>query len=640
MKFEDVLGYLEQMVGLKLQPINDSNEALVILEVDRENSRYTVDKTSSTRKRTRPFIELQKILSALNQKGFTSVDQALGGAGSSRHQPETIFANLPCVEHFKYEKKKHLYLRDTNTHELGSIKQLTTSESREIKRRIDRYRDFDVSQFYDLHREQTLQLKNKLDSIFTKYPGESDVDAVKDIVEKIQELEIRLSEAIVSIDQSEGQSSSTSIDDDSIPFGGDQIDDNDDSNDEQGTVDPDVAIVKGLIPTRITQVSPTVSLLYDRVLHNEIDLTPEYQRKDRIWPLKDRARLIESILLGLPLPVFYFAERANKDAESEVDFDWVVIDGLQRTTTLVDFVQGRFALKDLNQLPKYNTFYFKDLPRKEQRKIREYQIHGHLIQVSNDSEEMIRELFHRINTYGKNLSYQEIRSALYPGSTSRFCKYFSAENIFLDSIPAKVSDERMLDVEYVLRAISYIVLGYENYFYKTNDDFLCHTMKVLNDFNYDKDKGLSASDEIFQVIDYKLRESLKTISLIFEDDAFKKEPKGKLNKVLFELLVSMFGMMSEEQRELMINSENSERFKASLWEAILKDANTSEWESDTYAVQDRGFDYSITNSTGKRVTVLYRFRSLVNLLNQVPGMNFTPKGMLENKNVVVSSSND
>ncbi|EJT1897568.1 DUF262 domain-containing protein, partial [Vibrio alginolyticus] len=117
-------------------------------------------------------------------------------------------------------------------------------------------------------------------------------------------------------------------------------------------------------------------------------------------------------------------------------------------------------------------------------------------------------------------------------------------------------------------------------------------------------------------------------------------PKGKLNKVLFELLVSMFGMMSEEQRELMINSENSERFKASLWEAILKDANTSEWESDTYAAQDRGFDYSITNSTGKRVTVLYRFRSLVNLLNQVPGMNFTPKGMLENKNVVVSSSND
>ncbi|HGH8128346.1 TPA: DUF262 domain-containing protein, partial [Vibrio cholerae] len=594
MKLEEVLGYLEQMVGLKLQPINESNESLVILEVDRENSRYTVDKTQTTRKRTRPFVELQKILSALNQKGFTSVDQALGGAGSSRHQPETIFANLPCIEHFKYEKKKHLYLRDSNTHELGTIKELTASETREIKRKIDRYRDFDVSQFYELHREQTIQLKHKLDSIFTKYPGESDVDAVKDIIEKIQELEVRLSEAIVSIEQNEGQSFSKSIDDDSIPFGGEES--GDDNNDERETIDTDVTIVKGLTPTRITQVSPTVSLLYDRVLHNEIDLTPEYQRKDRIWPIKDRARLIESILLGLPLPVFYFAERANKDAESEVDFDWVVIDGLQRTTTLVDFVQGKFALKDLNQLPKYDNCYFKDLPRKEQRKIREYQIHGHLIQVSNDSEEMIRELFHRINTYGKNLSYQEIRSALYPGSTNRFCKYFSSENIFLDSIPAKVSDERMLDVEYVLRAVAYLVLGFEKYFYKTNDDFLCHTMKVLNAFHYDKDKGVSSSDRIFQIIDYKLKESLKTISVIFEDDAFKKEPKGKLNKILFELLVSIFAMMSDEQREIMVIPENAELFKKTMWDAISGDEKTSDWESEIYKELGRGFDYSITNS--------------------------------------------
>ncbi|MDF6015579.1 DUF262 domain-containing protein [Vibrio harveyi] len=639
MKFEDVLGYLEQMVDLKLQPINDSNESLVILDVDRENSRYTVDKTSTTRRRTRPFVELQKILSALNQKGFTSVDQALSGAGSSRHQPETIFANLPCIEHFKYDRKKHLYLRDSNTHELGTIKELTTSQTREIKRRIDRYRDFDVSQFYELHREQTVQLKNKLESVFTKYPGESDVDAVKDIVEKIQELEIRLSEAIVNIEQNEGQASSANIDDDSIPFGVEESSD-DNNDDERETVDTDVENVKGLTPTRITQVSPTVSLLYDRVLHNEIDLTPEYQRKDRIWPLKDRARLIESILLGLPLPVFYFAERANKDTDSEVDFDWVVIDGLQRTTTLVDFVQGKFALKELNQLPKYNTYYFKDLPRKEQRKIREYQIHGHLIQVSNDSEEMIRELFHRINTYGKNLSYQEIRSALYPGSASRFCKYFSSENIFLDSIPAKVSDERMLDVEYVLRATAYLILGFEKYFYKTNDDFLCHAMKVLNEYNYEKDRDIFLSDKIFQIIDYKLRESLKTISLIFGNDAFKKEPKGKLNKIIFESLVSIFAMMSDEQRAIILKPTNAERFKKSMWDAIESDDETSEWESEAFKTQQRGFDYSITNSTGKRVTVLYRFRSLVDFLNEIPEMNFVPKGILENKNLIVGNSND
>ncbi len=105
MKLEEVLGYLEQMVGLKLQPINESNESLVILEVDRENSRYTVDKTQTTRKRTRPFVELQKILSALNQKGFTSVDQALGGAGSSRHQPETILPTSHVLNILSMKKR-------------------------------------------------------------------------------------------------------------------------------------------------------------------------------------------------------------------------------------------------------------------------------------------------------------------------------------------------------------------------------------------------------------------------------------------------------------------------------------------------------------------------------------------------------
>lgn len=640
MQFEDVLNYLEKLVGIELQPINESNESLIVLDIDRDNNRYTVDKTSSTRKRTRPFVELQKILSALNQKGFTSVDQALGGAGSSRHQPETIFANLPCIEHFKYENKKHLYLRDSNTHELGTLKELKPSESKSIRKRIDRYRDFDISQFYVLHREQTLLLKDKLSSIFTKYPGESDVDAVRDTLDKIQELEIRLSEAIVDIDQNESKSQSN-IDDDSIPFGiANDFAHEDTDDNEQGQFDDEVSIAKGIVPTRITQVSPTVSLLYDRVLHDEIDLTPEYQRKDRIWPIKDRARLIESILLGLPLPVFYFAERANQDPNAEVDFDWVVIDGLQRTTTLVDFLKGVFALKELNQLPQYNGYMFKDLPRKEQRKIREYQIHGHLIQISNDSEEMIRELFHRINTYGKNLSYQEIRSALYPGSTSRFCKYFSAESVFIDNIPAKVSDERMLDVEYVLRAISFLILGFEKYNYKTNDDFLCHTMKVLNKYKYDKERGISYSDEIYRVIDHKLRDSLSVISIIFQDGAYKKERGGKLNKTLFELLVSIFAMMTDEQRQILIISKNSEFIKNRLWQMIAKDEKTSEWESSAYTEQDRGFDYAISNSTGKRVTVLYRFRSFIKLLNEVPGLKFIPQGILEQKNASLEGNND
>ncbi|MFA0074902.1 DUF262 domain-containing protein [Vibrio cyclitrophicus] len=628
MQFQDVLKYLEQMVGLNLQPINDSNEPLVILSIDFEKSNYTVEKTSTTKRRTRPFVELQKILTNLNQKGYTSVDQALGGAGSSRHQPETIFANFPCIEHFKYEKKKHLFLREVNTHQIGSSKELDSSEARNIKKRIDRYRDFDISQFYHLHREQTQDLKNSLNNIFTKYPGEADVDTATETLKKIEDLEIKLSEAIVNLEQSQLAWSSAD-DDDSISTvkNGDGDDDDDD---DQGQVDIEFSQhVKGIVPTRITQVSPTVSLLYDRVQHDEIDLKPEYQRKEKIWPIKDQARLIESILLGLPLPAFYFAERPNVDPRIDSDFIWVVIDGLQRTTTLVEFMKGEFELKELAQLPHYNLHKFKDLPRKEQRKIREYQIHGHLIQVSNDSEEMIRELFHRINTYGKNLTYQEIRSALYPGSATRFLKYFASESAFIDGVPAKINSDRMLDVEYVLRAVSYLVLGFSGYNYKTNDDFLCHTLKKLNAFKYDDNKSLLNSDMIFNDIDYRLKESMRVITVIFGDDAYKKESNGKLNKILFELLVSVFSLMNDEQRKLASSEVNSDLIRRNLWRMIEDDENTAEWESDVYKEQGRGFNYSISNSTGKRVTVLYRFRSIVNMLNNIDNFDFSPVGLLE-----------
>ncbi len=120
----------------------------------------------------------------------------------------------------------------------------------------------------------------------------------------------------------------------------------------------------------------------------------------------------------------------------------------------------------------------------------------------------------------------------------------------------------------------------------------------------------------------------------------KKEPKGKLNKILFELLVSIFAMMSDEQREIMVIPENAELFKKTMWDAISGDEKTSDWESEIYKELGRGFDYSITNSTGKRVTVLYRFRSLVEFINKVPGMIFMPQGMLENENLVMGNKND
>ncbi|EKO3407994.1 DUF262 domain-containing protein [Vibrio fluvialis] len=637
MKFEDVLGYLDQMVGLKLQPINASNEALVILEVDRENKRYTVDKTENTRKRTRPFAELQKILSALNQKSFTSVDQALGGAGSSRNQPETVFANFPCVEHFKYEKKKHLYLRDSNTHQIGTLKELSVAESRELKKRIDRYRDFDISQFYSLHNRQVNLLKNKLSNIFTKYPGEGDVEAISDILSELQELELRLSESIVTLDLSniseyqsneevDGENNDTSTEDES-----NYIDDERGYDEDNINSDEDLLLVPFEM-SRINQVSPTVSLLFDRVKYNEIDLQPEFQRGDRVWPVPDKSRLIESVLLGLPIPVFYFAEKENTDPDVDADYIWVVIDGLQRTTALIGYMKGDYELKGLKRLKDYNELTFNELPRKEQRKIREYQLFGHLIPMSNDSDTMIREIFHRINTYGKSLSPQEIRSALYQGPTNRFLKYIAESDDFTNAMPANISSNRMLDLEYALRATAYLIFGFEQYIYGTTDDFLSHAMKILNKYKYPINSTIDKADPIYMDIFNRLTSSFNSLSIIFGEDVYKKEPGGRINKVLFETLISLFAMMTDVQRETMADKKIAEMFKNRLLRAIKDDEPVSEWESSSENWESRGFDYSISNSTSKRITVLYRFRSIVNMINEVSGMNYEPLPMLGHLN--------
>ncbi|HIF9202801.1 TPA: DUF262 domain-containing protein [Photobacterium damselae] len=646
MKFEDVLDYLEQMKGLHLQPINESIEALVIIDVDRENNRYTVDKTTTTRKRTRPFSELKKIFDVLVQKSFTSVEQALGGAGSSRHQPETIFANFPCVEHFKYEKKKHLYLRDIDTHPLGTLKELSISETRELRKRIDRYRDFDISQFYSLHNRQINLLESKLSNIFTKYPGEGDVEAISDILSELQELEVKLSESIVTLDLSNisEYSNIENKDDDEdnisdVHYNSAEknICDIDDSSsnkqDEDDEQDEDNdSIITPFEMSRINQVSPTVSLLFDRVKYDEIDLQPEFQRGDRVWPIPDKSRLIESVLLGLPIPVFYFAEKENTDPDVDADYIWVVIDGLQRTTALIGYMRGEFELKGLKRLGEYNGSKFNELPRKEQRKIREYQLFGHLIPMSNDSDAMIREIFHRINTYGKTLSPQEIRSALYQGPTNRFLKYVADSEEFSNAIPTSISSNRMLDLEYVLRAISFIIFGYENYFYSTNDEFLSHAMKTLNRYKYPIKEKINKADPIYSDLMNKLTLAFDALLVIFGDDVYKKEKGGRINKVLFETLVSLFALMTEEQISIISNKENSKYFKERLFNVIKADEKTSVWTSTKSSWDTRGFDYSITNSTSKRITVLYRFRSLVSIINEVSNMNYSPKPLLDNFN--------
>lgn len=168
----------------------------------------------------------------------------------------------------------------------------------------------------------------------------------------------------------------------------------------------------------------TVRQLYDMVSENTIDIAPDYQRHF-IWDDERQSQLIESIFLGIPVPSLFMA--TNKDAT------WEVIDGLQRLTTIINFIGGddviknitsknsKLKLEGLEKLNAFNDLFFEDLPKSIQLSFLTRPIR---ITVLNDrSDFSVRyDLFERLNTGGVTLHPQEIRNCVYIGEFNDFIK--------------------------------------------------------------------------------------------------------------------------------------------------------------------------------------------------------------------------
>ena len=163
-------------------------------------------------------------------------------------------------------------------------------------------------------------------------------------------------------------------------------------------------------PTRIRIATrePAVDIVMERIRRGEIDLAPDFQRSGDIWTPGTQSRLIESILLRIPLPVFYMA--ANPDDK------WQVIDGLQRLGTLRNFIlDKRLRLSGLEYLNQFDGHGYNQLPRHMQRRITETQLSCHVIEPGTPPEVMFNIFKRIIDSVGKPLVGQEIRHALNPG---------------------------------------------------------------------------------------------------------------------------------------------------------------------------------------------------------------------------------
>ncbi len=216
-----------------------------------------------------------------------------------------------------------------------------------------------------------------------------------------------------------------------------------DEEPEQAIGEKDVAKKASANQLRIVRSSMDLTLHSLRKSMREssyINMHPGYQRRHR-WDRKKRSRLIESLLLNIPIPpIFLFESDLNR---------YEVMDGSQRLEAITGYLDNGFKLSGLEFLTELNGNSFDEITPTIQRSLLRRTINAIVLLAETTRPEefdidvrMI--IFNRLNTGGVKLNPQELRNALYPSEFNAMLARVSEWDIFRDTwgIPRYTPEEK------------------------------------------------------------------------------------------------------------------------------------------------------------------------------------------------------
>lgn len=189
----------------------------------------------------------------------------------------------------------------------------------------------------------------------------------------------------------------------------------------------------------------SISELYSNVQDGDIILNPDYQR-NYVYDDKRASKIIESILLEIPLPAIF----ANEEDDGTME----IIDGVQRMTSIIKFLKNEYVLEGLLILSDLNGFFFKELNKDIQRTFKQKSLR--VIKFKKGcSEEVKYEIFMRLNQGAVKLNNQELRNCMYRGYFNNQLKEIASSKLFNEIIHIKDNKaNRMFKEEIVLRGIA------------------------------------------------------------------------------------------------------------------------------------------------------------------------------------------
>lgn len=367
----------------------------------------------------------------------------------------------------------------------------------------------------------------------------------------------------------------------------------------------------------IAEKDITVFSLLERMRNKEIILETDYQRNSNLWNRYRQSQLIESMLLGIPIPTFYFA--IDSDFIDEYGLPrqrWQVVDGLQRLSVIRNFMlseqtcgKSKIKLDGMQYLKSLNGKTYEELPEALKRTLLEVNIKAHIIRKSTPLPVKLN-IFRRLNTGGLPLSMQEIRHAMHSDGSAQLLKKWASSNDFKSATQKKVSARRMGDREFVNRFLAFYLLGVEAY--RGMDVFLEESLLKIDKWvatsKQEERYNLLEKDARVNAIENNFIDALQTIHNALGDDAFcqldpsKLQARKRINKALFEVFTVCVARMSSEARQTLVKASGIVSIE---YKKLFEDRSVD------------GLADLVSVSTGRRSRVIKRYEIVSEFLGSM-----------------------
>jgi hypothetical protein len=283
---------------------------------------------------------------------------------------------------------------------------------------------------------------------------------------------------------------------------------------------------------------PTVKDLFDRYKDGDLLLQPDFQRYF-VWDRSKQSRLVESVILDVPLPIIYLAE--------EPDGKEAVIDGQQRLMTFFRFIDGELALSGLQVRKDLEGKRYADLDKVLQNTIRRAAIRTITIQKESDKD-LKFEIFYRINTGSVALNPQELRNCVFRGPYNEVIRDLASDADFRFLLGISSPDKRMKDRELVLRFAAF-----------HHATYLKYRPPMRRFLNADMEQYRGITKQQADELSRAFRVSVQSVRSLLGKNAFRRFTRGQqndpnggwesrsFNSALYDILMAGFTRYDKNQ---------------------------------------------------------------------------------------------